>query len=147
MKKPQAKLKTFIFAYCVFIGLTNCYIVYADPELGVYDMRPWGIFIGLLVLSVLLECVWRTVRGILDVGARIPKSASLWGDWRYLLLLFPLALEQNIPFPSALASVIGVSGLKYGGNANTVWLAVLTAAAVMFFQLLVHLEEFNPNNR
>ena len=104
-----------------------------------------GAFTGFVGSFVLVRRVWRVLRIILDAGIRIPNSTRLWGSWSYLVLLLPLVYRMT-QHSSGLA--------EDGAHIDTVfeygatWASVLlSAVAIMLFQLLIRLEALNPKTQ
>lgn len=98
--KPDANFRVRAFTYCVILWLTNWSIAYTyDRELGITssatDLRGLGTLISAWITFSCLRRIWKLLRVYLDKPFRVPLTLSLWGDWRYLLLLIPLHLITN----------------------------------------------------
>ncbi|MEM7015434.1 MAG: hypothetical protein AAF585_28580 [Verrucomicrobiota bacterium] len=149
---PHRLTFSIIGVYCVSLWVTNwSWVREYDRETGVtgfvIDLRGTGAVVGFLCSIFLIRRVWQVMRLILDAGARIPSSERLWGRWRYLLLLFPLAWQAD--YASSGQSKDGAdfqSVVEYGGGPSGASI-LLSAIAIMLFQFLVRLESFNPENQ
>lgn len=148
--KTGTKVFATIFGYCVVLWLTNWSISREFArEVGLtssaLDLRGLGAGFGGFASIVLFRRIWRVSRALLDARIRIPKSERLWGDWRYLWLLTPLLFQ--VTHHSSGTEMDGASVhtvFKYGEAPASF---LLSGLAIMLFQLLVKLEEFDPENR
>ena len=149
--KPSTKLFLVIATYSVALWATNWRIStsYAR-EIGVtqsgLDLRGIGALAGGLITVVCLRRLWKLSRELLDRGVRIPASMRIWGNWRMLWFLLPLAIvttnrSSSIADDGSLTTTI----VEYGGDLSFVSI-VVSASAIMLFQTVVNLESLHPDN-
>ena len=149
--KPESKTFAIIFGYCSILWLTNWSLTHEYArEVGLksssLDMRNLGALLGLVISIILARRIWRITRALLAAGIRIPRSVRMWGSWRYLWLLLPLAFGTTYHSSGAAEDGAGIQTVfEYGGGGA--WTSALfSAISIMLLQLLIRLEAFNPEN-
>lgn len=151
MMKPSTKLQLVIAAYSTALWVTNWRVSTSyDREIGLIrsgiDLRGFGALIGALVTLVCLRRLWQLLRELLGLGVRIPASTRVWGDWRMLWFLVPLAFGiSNRSSSLADDGSLMTTVFQYGGSPSYVSI-VLSASAIMLFQTVVNLESLHPSN-
>ena len=135
---PKEKTLLYIVGYCAILWLTN----WTWTHYGTLELRGLGALFGIIISIVLTRKIWCQIRSLLAQGITIPRELRLWGDWRYLLLLFPLAVGYTYQASGTANDGTAIHTVFQYGGAPSGYSILFSALAIMLFQTLVNLNTF-----
>ena len=105
------------------------------------DLRSFGAIIAPAVCIILVAQIWKSLRNLLDQGAKIPHHEKLVGRWSSFLIFFPICLEFSMSPHGADKSTF-----CFGGGLSIIT-ALLGGTAIILYETLRHIKSFAANGR